>query len=63
MDDYSTTAFIQAITRFASNHGFPKQLLCDEGSQLVKGCKEMKVNLLDIQRQLQRNVKVDFKVC
>jgi len=63
MDDYSTTAFIQAITRFASNHGFPKQLLCDEGSQLIKGCKDMNVNLRDMQQQLQRNIKVDFKVC
>ena len=63
MYDYSTTSFIQAITRFASNHGFPQELLCDEGSQLVKGCKEMKVNLLDVQQHLQLNVKVNFKVC
>ena len=38
MEDYSTTSFVQAFTRFASDAGFPKTLLCDEGSQLVKGC-------------------------
>ncbi|XP_066933763.1 uncharacterized protein [Clytia hemisphaerica] len=62
MDDYSTTAFIQAITRFAADHGFPKRLMCDEGSQLVKGCKEMNVNLLDLQHHLSKT-KVDFQVC
>ena len=62
MDDYSTTAFIQAITRFAVDHGFPKRLMCDEGSQLVKGCKEMRINLIDIQQKLHRS-RVDFQVC
>ena len=32
MDDYSTTGFVQAITRFSSDHGFPKKILCDGGS-------------------------------
>ena len=63
MDDYSTTSFIQAITRFSTNHGFPKELLCDEGSQLVKGCQEMNIDLLDLTQKLQRNVKVQFSVC
>ena len=30
MDDYSTTAFVQAFIRFASDAGFPKVLYCDE---------------------------------
>ena len=63
MDDYSTTSFIQAITRFSTNHGFPKQLMYDEGSQLVKGCKEMKVDLSDLQQKIHHNTKVNFKVC
>eukprot|EP00794_Sanderia_malayensis_P000920 gene920-biopygen181 len=62
MDDYSTTAFIEAVTRFAVDHGFPKRLTCDEGSQLIKGCKEMKINILDIQQKLHRG-RVDFQVC
>ena len=36
--------------------------MCDEGSQLVKGCKEMNLNLLDLQHQLIKT-KVDFQVC
>ena len=63
MDDYSTTSFIQTITRFASDYGFPKKILCDEGSQLVKGCKEMNVDLVNLKQQLQRDVKTDFQVC
>ncbi|XP_066935302.1 uncharacterized protein [Clytia hemisphaerica] len=63
MDDYTTTSFIQAITRFSANHGFPNQLLCDEGSQLVKGCKEMNINISDLQQRIQRNTKVNFNVC
>ena len=62
MDDYTTTSFIQATTRFAADHGFPKRIMCDEGSQLIKGCKEMKLNLLDLQHQLSRS-RVDFQVC
>ena len=44
MDDYSTSSFIQSFTRFACEVGYPKYLLPDEGSQLVKGCDEMKLN-------------------
>jgi hypothetical protein len=39
MEDYSTEAFLLAFVRFACRVGFPKLLLPDEGSQLVKGCK------------------------
>ena len=32
MEDYSTTTFIQAFTRFSCEVGYPKNLLPDEGS-------------------------------
>lgn len=63
MDDYSTTSFIQAFTRFACDHGFPKRLLSDEGSQLIKGCNEMKLSFTDIKAQLIKNSSVEFEVC
>ena len=63
MDDYSATSFIMAFTRFACDRGFPRKLLCDEGSQLVKACKEMNFNLQDVQSNLTKLHKVDFQVC
>ena len=63
MDDYSTTGFIQAVTRFAADHGFPKRIICDEGSQLVKGCKEMKIDTINVQHQLSRESRIDFQTC
>ena len=63
MDDYSATSFMMAFTRFACDRGFPKKLLCDEGSQLVKACKEMNLNLRDVQSNLMKRHKVEFQVC
>lgn len=63
MDDYTTTSFIQAFTRFSCDHGFHKRLLCDEGSQLVKGCKEMLLNWTDLKSKLMTNCRVNFDVC
>ena len=63
MDDYSTTAFVFAFKRFSCQHGFPKRILCDEGSQLVKGFKEMKINIRDVKSQLMVNEHVEIEVC
>ena len=63
MDDYSTPAFVLSFTRFASNVGYPKYLLPDEGSQMVKACKTMQLNFTDIQNQLQPDIQVKFEVC
>ncbi|XP_066927931.1 uncharacterized protein [Clytia hemisphaerica] len=62
-DDYSATSFIMTFTRFACDRGFPKKLLCDEGSQLVKSCKEMNLNLQDVQSNLTKLHKVEYQVC
>ena len=63
MDDYGTTAFIQAFIRLSCMVGFPKTLLCDPGSQLVKGCGEMKLQFNNIKHKLHHDVAVDFEVC
>ena len=63
MESYSTTAFIQSFTRFACDMGYPKRLLVDEGSQLVKGCKTLKLNFMDLQYRLHRDVDVEFQTC
>ena len=63
MDDYSSTAFIQAFIRFSCCYGYPKVLLPDEGSQLVKGCESMKLNFQNIKFRLHHDVSVEFEVC
>ena len=63
MDNYGTTSFLQAFIRFASEVGFPKTLLCDEGSQLVKGCDDMKISFRDVANKLFKDVNVNFEVC
>ena len=63
MDDYSTPAFVQAFIRFSSDAGFPKKMLCDEGSQLVKGCKAMKLNFTDALNKLNQDIGIEFDTC
>ena len=63
MEDYSTVSFVHAFTRFSSDVGYPKVLLCDEGSQLVKGCESMELLFWDARFQLHKDVSVEFEVC
>ncbi len=63
MEDYSTTSFLHAFTRFSSDVGYPKTLLIDSGSQLIKGCETMKLSFWDIKFQLSKDVNVDFEIC
>ena len=63
MDNYDSNSFILAFTRFSCEVGYPKILLLDEGSQLIKGCKNMKLNFQDIRHQLHVNVNVEFELC
>ena len=63
IEDYNTSSFIQSFIRFARGVGYPKYLLPDEGSQLVKGCETMKLDFKDIKNHLYKEVNVDFDVC
>ena len=63
MDDYSTPSFIQSFTRFAARSGFPKKLFCDEGGQLTKGSKDMRLSYNDIKGKLQRDRSVEMETC
>jgi len=63
MEDYTTQSFIMGFTRFSCEVGYPKTLLCDAGSQLIKGCQDMRLNYLDIKHQLFNDHKVEFEVC
>ena len=63
MEDYSTDAFLLAFIRFSCRFGYPKSLNVDEGSQLVKGCKEMVISFTDLQQKLSVEYGIDFKTC
>ena len=63
MEDYSADAFVLAFIRFSCKYGYPKQLLPDEGSQLVKGCKGMVISFSSLQHKLNVEYVVNFKVC
>ena len=63
MEDYSAEAFILSFMRFACKVGYPKKLMPDAGSQLLKGCKEMKLEYYDIKHRLHKEFGVDFETC
>ena len=63
MDDYSTTAFLQSFIRFSTRYGFPSKVFCDEGSQLVKGTKEMMLNFNDIKFKLHKERGITMQTC
>ena len=63
MEDYSTTSFFLGFIRFACKVGYPKMLMPDEGSQLVKGCKDMQIDFSNLQYRLSRQCGVEFHTC
>ena len=63
MEDYSSTSFVSAFVRFSCEAGYPKILLTDEGSQLVKGCANMLISFHDTQHKLSQDTKVEFQIC
>ena len=63
MDSYTTSAFLLGFKRFSSRSGFPKILLPDQGSQLLKGCADAKLVFRDIKSQLNTEYGVEFSPC
>ena len=63
MEGYDTTQFLLSFSRFSCEAGYPKLLLVDEGSQLVRGCGNMQINMCDVRGVLSREYGIDFKTC
>ena len=63
MEDYSTGAFVQAFIRLSCDVGYPKVLLPDEGSQLIKACENMVFSFKDLKSHLHQHAKVEFEPC
>ena len=62
IEDYSTTSFVLAFLRFGCTFGYPKKLMPDPGSQLLKACTSLTLSSLDIQQKLSE-YGVEFKQC
>ena len=64
MAKYDSSAFLQAYTRHASRYGHPSTLVIDAGSQLVKGCNEMEMGILDVHNitRIQHKVGATFEI-
>lgn len=62
MENYSSTAFLQAFVRFSCLYGYPNLLLSDEGSQLVKAFQSMELNYVDVQQKLHKN-QIKYELC
>ena len=62
VEDYSTSSFVLAFIRFACTFGYPKRLLPDAGSQLLKACTSMTLTFHDIRHQLSEH-GVEFEAC
>ena len=63
MENYDTESFILAFTRFSCRFGYPKLVMPDEGSQLMRGCKDMVLSFSDISNKLSTEYGVEFKTC
>ena len=63
MDDYSAQAFIQAFIRFSGEVGYPKFMVIDGGSRLIKGCDNMRISFTDIKGKLLQDMMVDIATC
>ena len=61
-EDYTTTSFVLAFLRFSCKVGFPRKLMPDAGSQLIKGCEDMTLSFYDIHNKLSE-FGVDFEPC
>ena len=63
LEDYSTDSFVQSFIRFSCRFGYPKYLLPDPGSQLVKGCQEMNYSFIDSKQKLCVEYGTQYMVC
>ena len=62
MEDYSAAGFIQSFIRFSCENGYPKILVSDTGSQLLKAYDSMKISFSNVKNELHKHMAVEFDV-
>ena len=63
MEDYSSDSVVMAFIRFSCRYGYPKYVLPDAGSQLIKSCEDMRYSFTDTKHRLFKEYGVDFRTC
>ena len=63
LEDYSSSAFLQAFTQFSCEVGYLRRLFTDKGSQLVKACETIHFDFHDIQWRLFKESSIEFDTC
>ena len=63
MENYTTGWFVLAFSRFSCRFGYPKMIMPDEGSQLIKVCQDMILSYTDLCQKLSTDYGVEFKTC
>ena len=64
MQNYTTSAFLQAYTRFSARYGHPSELRIDEGSQLMSACNKMEISIVDLSNQIiSHHTGIKFTTC
>ena len=61
-EDYSANSFLLAFIRFSCKVGYPRKLLPDPGSQLVKGCDSMTISFSDVSNVLHE-FGISYELC
>ena len=61
-EDYSANSFILAFIRFSCKVGYPRKLLPDPGSQLIKGCESMTISFSNVSNVLHE-YGVSYELC
>ena len=63
MENYSTDAFIRAFIRFSCQFGYPRLMLSDEGSQIIKAFQSMELKFVDLQQKMHKENGVEYQTC
>ena len=63
MEFYSTGSFISAFIRLASQNGYPKVLLPDQGKNVESGARNVEIDWVDIKGKFHRSCGLEVDTC
>ena len=63
MENYSAGSFVAAFIRFASNNGYPKTLLPDQGKNIESAAQTVEIDWIDVKGQLHKSYGVEVDTC
>ena len=63
MENYSAGSFVAAFIRFASNNGYPKILLPDQGKNIESAARTVEIDWIDVKGQLHKSYGVEVDTC